>query len=250
MGLFERVTLWPRRVSARGLWRPNFYLYPMAELLECMFTERGRMMSMASNDKPKKPTKSQRRTQKMKERFPDLDVSMLWSRKKHDGFATVPRTMPLVMKIIDAKSEKGHPAGHTLFCLWARALDHPYMEIDKPRILASEAGLTGDRAETSWRKRMATLVNLGFIVAKEGESGPYHYVVLLNPHYIVTRLNDRQQVQQQTWEFFRDRAEEVGALPEIMEELEMIKEAKEEAAEKEAIAKKSAAKKKASKASK
>lgn len=187
-------------------------------------------MRMASNDKPKKPTRSQRRTQKMKEQFPDLDTGMLWSRKKHNGFATIPRTMPLVMEVIDARSEKGHPAGHTLFCLWSRALDHPYLVIDKPKIYASESGLIGERAESSWRKRMAKLVELGFIAAGEGASGPYHHVVLLNPHVVVTRLHDKNQVQTATWNFFKDRAEEVGALPEITETLEAIQEEKEEQA--------------------
>ena len=185
---------------------------------------------MANVEKPKKLTRSQRRTQKMKEQFPELTGAMLWSRGKHDGFTTVPRTMPLIMKIIDAKSEKGHPAGHTLLCLWTRAMDHPYLVIDKPRIFASEAGLIGERAESSWRKRMSSLVRLGFILAREGASGPYHHVVLLNPHVVATRLNDLGQVQKTTWDFFKDRAEEVGALPEIMEAMEVIGREKEEKA--------------------
>lgn len=174
--------------------------------------------------KPKaKPTRSQRRTQKMRELFPDITKEMLWSRKRHDGFATLPRTMPLVMKIIDARSEKGQPAGHTLFCLWARAMDHPYVVIDRPKIYAAETGLIGERAENTWKKRMATLVKLGFIAAKEGTAGTYHHVVLLNPNVTVARLHDKGEVQGVTWEFFKERAEEVGALPEVSEALEAIK---------------------------
>lgn len=184
------------------------------------------MVSSKSSNASSKPTRSQRRTQKMQEEFPELTREMLWNRKRHDGFATLPRTMPLAMKIIDAKSEKGHPAGHTLFCLWARAMDHSYIVIDRPKIYATETGLIGERAEGTWKKRMDKLVQLGFILAKDGTSGAYHHVVLLNPNVAVSRLNDRGQVQEATWKFFKERAEEIGALPEITEAQGVIKEEK------------------------
>jgi hypothetical protein len=172
---------------------------------------------MVDIEKPKKPTRIQRLNRKMKEQFPQVTPEMLWSRKRHNGFTTMPRTMPLIMKIVDAESDKGHPAGHTLFCLWTRAMDHPYLVIDKPRIFATEAGLSGERAESSWRKRMAKLVDLGFILANEGASGTFHHVILLSPHVAATRLNYKGLIQKPTWGFLRERADEIGALAEIKE---------------------------------
>lgn len=180
-----------------------------------------------NNQVQAKPNRSQRRTQKMQEEFPSITKQMLWNRKRHDGFATVPRTMPLVMKIINDKSENGQPAGHTLFCLWMRAMDHPYLVIDKPKIYALETGLIGERAESTWRKRMDTLRKLGFIAAKEGAGGPFHHVVLLNPNVAVVRMHAGGQVQALTWGFFKERAEEIGALSEIAEAQQTIKEEKE-----------------------
>lgn len=105
--------------------------------------------------------------------FPGSDL-WLWRRKTNDGFTTIPRTMPIVMQAIDALS-KGQPAGHVLFCLWARSPDHPLVTIENPAIFASEAGFSGERAVDTWRKRMKQLRDLWFIVTKPGASGEFHY---------------------------------------------------------------------------
>ena len=162
---------------------------------------------------------------------------MLWNRRRHDGFATVPKTMALAMKIINDNSGKGQPAGHTLLCLWLRSLDHPYLTIDRERVYARETGLTSARAEGIWRKRMATLVRLGFILAKEGTGGTYHHVTLLNPNVAVARLRDEGHVQDKTWEFFLERVEEIGASDELADAMKYVAEekaAKEQAAKKTA----------------
>lgn len=56
---------------------------------------------------------------------------------------------------------------------------------------------------------MKSLVELGFIDAKEGPSGPYHYVLLFNPHKVVWNLKDR--IQESTFRDLRTRAIEIGA---------------------------------------
>ena len=53
------------------------------------------------------------------------------------------------------------------------------------------------------------MVELGFIDAKEGPSGPYHYVLLFNPHKVVWGLKDR--IQASTFRQLQTRAIEIGA---------------------------------------
>lgn len=140
--------------------------------------------------------------------WPDLDERMLWNRKVVSGFTTIPRTMPVVMNIIDALS-KNKPAGRAYFVLWSRTFDHSLLVIDNPMTLAAEAGFSGERALSTWKDRMRALVDLGFIDAKEGPSGPYHYVLLLNPHKVVWALKSR--IQEGMFRQLQARAIEIGA---------------------------------------
>ena len=49
----------------------------------------------------------------------------------------------------------------------------------------------------------------GFIDAKEGPAGAYHYVLLFNPHKVVWDLKDR--IQENTFRQLQTRAIEIGA---------------------------------------
>jgi hypothetical protein len=151
----------------------------------------------------------QRAIQAREAMFPSVPQEMLWHRLTHDGYMSVPRTLPYVMNIIDTFC-KGQPASRTYLGLWLRAYDEAVVIIENPMSLAVEAGFSGERAITSWKQRMQTLVELGFIQAREGGSGPYHYVLLLNPHKVVWDL--KSSISERAFMQLRDRALEVGAV--------------------------------------
>lgn len=146
--------------------------------------------------------------------FPEFPEAWLWQRKRAKGFATVPRTLPLCMEAIDHLS-KGQPAGHTLFCLWARAPDGPLVVIENPATFAAEAGFTGTRAVDTWRRRMKKLKELQFLIPKKGASGDFHYILLLNPNVAVQYLRQKKRVQDDLYGRFQDRLAEVGASAEL-----------------------------------
>lgn len=148
--------------------------------------------------------------------FPTVPEPWLWHRKSNDGFTTVPRTLPLVMQAVDAKS-KGQPAGHTLFCLWARSPDHPLLSIENPSTFATEAGFVGERAVDTWRKRMRCLRDLKLIANKPGGSGEFHYILLLNPNAAMEwmRVNSPNGVSDAIYARFLDRLAEVGAMGDL-----------------------------------
>ena len=166
-------------------------------------------MNISTAAAAKKISKAQEKAKALRDSvWPDLDEQMLWNRKSVSGFTTIPRTMPLVMNIIDALT-KNKPAGSAYFVMWCRTFDHSLLVIDNPMTLAVEAGFSGERALSTWKDRMRSLVELGFIDAKEGPSGPYHYVLLFNPHKVVWGLKER--IQESTFRQLQTRAIEIGA---------------------------------------
>lgn len=162
----------------------------------------------------KRPKMAERAQMQMDLHFPGCPQELLWHRKTNDGFITIPRTLPIVMQAIDAQS-KGTPAGHTLFCLWARSPDKPFVQIDNATTFAAEAGFFGERAVDTWRKRMKRLRELNMIATKPGASGEFHYVLLLSPNAGVEWMRSHGWVQDELYGRFVDRMAEIGAYGEI-----------------------------------
>lgn len=148
--------------------------------------------------------------------FPGKTPPLIWNRRVHDGYTTIPRTLPIVMQAIDAQC-KGQPAGHVLFCLWARSWDSAMVIVDNQATFAAEAGFSGERAIDTWRKRMKHLKRLNFIDTTSGASGDFHHVLLINPNLAMERLRRNDQVNDATYGRFIDRIHEVGAKKEFDE---------------------------------
>ncbi|MVF14811.1 hypothetical protein FT643_21985 [Ketobacter sp. MCCC 1A13808] len=157
---------------------------------------------------------SERAQQQMAVLFPNFPAALLWHRKQNDGYASIPKTLPIVMQAIDAQS-KGKPAGHTLFCLWARSPDHPLVTVENPATFASEAGFSGERAVDTWRRRMKKLKELNFIATREGASGDFHYVLLLNPNIALESMWESGFVQDVLYARFQERLLDIGAYADI-----------------------------------
>lgn len=159
---------------------------------------------------------AERAQQQMDVHFPNVDPAWLWRRKTNDGFTTVPRTLPIAMQAIDEVANKGQPAGHTLFCLWARSPDHPVITIENPATFAAEAGFfEGERIVDTWRKRMRLLRANQMIMTKPGPSGDFHYVLLLNPNAAVEWMRSHKLVRDGLYSRFLSRLAEVGAYGDI-----------------------------------
>jgi diadenosine tetraphosphatase ApaH/serine/threonine PP2A family protein phosphatase len=182
---------------------------------------------------------TERAEEQMKIQFPNYSEELLWRRSRNHGFATIPRSLPLAMQAIDAQS-KGQPAGHVLLCLWIRAPDHPLLTIDAPAAFATEAGFEGERAVDTWRRRMRSLRDLGFIDTKEGSTGDFHYVLLLNPNIAIEKLKREGKAQTPFYGRFRDRLIDIGAERDITDYDDYLNEiaaAREKAAAKVKVAK-------------
>lgn len=108
----------------------------------------------------------------------------IWDRLAHDGFATIPKTMPQVMNIMDDMT-KGAPVSSTYLALWCATWDNAFVVINKPRELAHAAGFGGQRGEHTWGTRMKKLQELKFVEIKPGKTGPLSYAVIYNPHFVI-----------------------------------------------------------------
>jgi hypothetical protein len=153
--------------------------------------------------------------------FEAIAEELLWDRLINHGFTTIPRTMPTLMEGIDAMT-KARPAGHTYFSLWCRAPDDPLIVIESPIIFAGEAGFKGERAVDTWRRRMKALVELGFIKAKAGAAGDFHYVLLMNPHYVMEKLRSEGVLPESIYNKFHDRMLGIGTYAEIERAREIL----------------------------
>ena len=121
--------------------------------------------------------------------WPDLTENDLWNRSRYDGFTTIPRTMPLIMNIIDQLAAGSKRTSFTYLALWGQAFDEMYVSLQKSDELAFHSGFVGQRAVRSWKERIRVLDDLGFIRTAAGPSGPYSHAVLPNPHFVIRRLH-------------------------------------------------------------
>lgn len=131
--------------------------------------------------------------------WPGVANDRLWYRRERDGFASVPRTLPLIMSIADDLSGKGFPVGQTYLELWCRLFDECFLTLNRPEELAFHSGFSGQRAVRTWRDRMRRLHELQFIDLKAGPLGEFSYALVWNPYHAIRRHYNEGRVQEAKW---------------------------------------------------
>ncbi len=170
-------------------------------------------MTSQKTEKNRRKKLDERRRDLIKELWgKELETLSLWSRHEHDGFSTIPRTLPHIIRIIDALSGAGAPLGTTYTSLWCRVSDEGFVEIKDKEILAYESGFGGQRAVTTWQSRMKKLSDLGFISSKPGLKGDFQYVLILNPLSVIKGIYDEPSMTKDSrYHALFERMQEVGA---------------------------------------
>ena len=154
---------------------------------------------------------AERKLKLRKKLWPDVCDQELWFHKTSKGWLTVPRTMPLLMRIMDMLAPKGKPVSATYFDLWCRTYDDSFVTVSKPREMAYFAGFTGERAHYTWVSRIRELEQLGFIKYKAGTSGPVNYVLILNPYEVIQQHIQSGKLREEAVNVLQERMIEVGA---------------------------------------
>jgi hypothetical protein len=101
------------------------------------------------------------------------------------------------MRIIDSLDRKN--AGRVYFDLWCRSFDDYVIEVRDEYDAAFSSGYEGQRAIRSWRERIEVLESLGFIRTKTAPHGSYRYVLMLDPHEVIKKLNENGKIAEDEW---------------------------------------------------
>ncbi len=161
----------------------------------------------------RRPTKYIKKIMDLRARlWPDLLEDELWHHKKFDGFTSIPRTIPIILSIIDDLT-KGAPASSTYLELWCRAFPEMYVSLAKPDEHAFYSGFIGQRARRTWMDRIRKLRDLGFIYVAEGSAGELSHSVIINPHIALKRLKESKQpgISAAKYNALIERANDIGA---------------------------------------
>lgn len=79
----------------------------------------------------------------------------------------------------------GLQLGTTYLDLWCKAWSDSFVRTENPKTRAFYAGYSGQRGADAWNTRIKRLEDLGFIETSEGTTGPYHYVLIKDPHQVI-----------------------------------------------------------------
>lgn len=118
----------------------------------------------------------------------------LWDRAKHHGFATVPKTMPLIMRALDEVS-KGKPLGQTYFALFCATWDNGFVRLGRSTDLPYASGFTGPRGVRGWQERMKLLETFGFIEIEASGDQKFGLAFLPNPNIVLLNLWEKKKAQ-------------------------------------------------------
>lgn len=147
----------------------------------------------------------------------------LWNRLTYKGFATIPKTMPIILQIMDGLSN-GKPVSTTYLGLWCETWDNSMVNTARHDEMAHAAGFSGQRAAYTWEGRMEILRKLNFIDIKPGRSGKISHVLLWNPHLII-RWHHQEKTPglvEANYNALVERAVEIGAQDMLDEKLGVV----------------------------
>lgn len=168
------------------------------------------LTAMSTVKKPRKKI-AQRQLELRQRLWPSITENYIWRRQHHHGFTTIPRTMPLILSIMDDLART--PVAMAYLELWGRAFDEGFVTLSKPREIAFHAGFDGQRGERTWRSKMKALDDLGFIEVAGGPSGAMSYALILNPYLVIRKLHEQGAagLREDKYNALMERAGEIGA---------------------------------------
>ena len=138
---------------------------------------------------PKRKSPADKRRELRDEIWPDAEA-VVWNRQTDKGWCTIPRTLPLLMTLINYISPKERGDASRVYQeLWCHAFEEGLVSIVDEEAHAFASGfINGSRSLRSWRERMDLLSEFGFIRIARNGGRLYGYVLLVHPHDVVQRL--------------------------------------------------------------
>jgi hypothetical protein len=120
-----------------------------------------------------------------------------WIGGKEKGWFRAPRTLPLILGLVDSKQLSGRSRPSTVYLeLWARDMGEGLIEMKAEEEHAYGSGYSGPRAVRTWQERMRILEKLGFIRIRHVGNQRYKYVLLVHPAAAIEKLVQQGKVTQ------------------------------------------------------
>lgn len=135
-----------------------------------------------------------------------------WPKKGGGGWFKGPRTLPILIKILNQKSVRGKDDLTLVYLeLISRTWDEQIVQMDDPDVHAARCGFSKNRRR-SWLERMELLCRLGFIEATPSGTKRFGFVRVVHPHLAVQSLRmDRPElVPDALWNELLEAAIECG----------------------------------------
>ena len=153
-----------------------------------------------------------RKREELREHLWPGSESVVWDRRSNDGFATIPRLLPLIVTLIQSHSQKGDTSS-VYYELWSRSFEEGIVSVTDEEEHAFCAGYTGPRAVRTWRERIESLEKRGFIWVKPSGNRSIGYILILNPLMVAAKIRreNPSKVAERWWTMFVKRASEIGA---------------------------------------
>jgi hypothetical protein len=129
----------------------------------------------------------------------------IYNHRQTDGFVTIPRTLSLILGLIEELAVKGKNTTRVYVDLWCRTWPEQFIEVSDEDTWAFASGLT----VKSWRQRIDVLKELGFIDVKPNGKRQYGYIVLLDPHKVVKKLHTAGKIKDHWYGAYVKRASEI-----------------------------------------
>lgn len=159
-----------------------------------------------------------KRHEEIKARFFADFADQTWDRRKEKGFCTIPRTLGLVMTLLNHLSKR-QDLSRVYFELWCRAFDEGVVDvIDEESIAYASGYTTPTRNVRSWRERISTLEKLGFIKTRHVGSRKFRYILILHPHRVIETLRGEDRISEEWYSAYLNRMTDIGGEVPRMEE--------------------------------
>jgi hypothetical protein len=132
----------------------------------------------------------------------------IYDRKVHNGFSSIPRTLGLMLTLIEHLAPKGKNPSRVYSELWFRTFDDKLVEVKDEEEFAYASGLSVRR----WRERIDVLEDLGFIRVAANGNRRYGYILLRNPNNVVLEMKHKPDslIPREWWTAYTKRCVEIG----------------------------------------
>jgi hypothetical protein len=146
----------------------------------------------------KKTGARQRRELLRKTHWPNEDVWL--GGKDETGWFSVPRTLPLILDLLDSKPVSGSSRPSTTYLeLLSRHWGEGVVEMKHEGQHAYGAGHHGNRAIRTWREHMQILEDNGFIKTLSIGGQEFGYVLIVHPTIVVERMRREKKILDPKW---------------------------------------------------